>query len=314
MTVPDVPGDGDSVPSSTVRDVVHRSVVSEFTTATDGRPSTVPVTPLYDDSREVVVVSSPPAFAAKAERAAANPTVGLLVDGPDGPLQLTGTATVHDDDLQANARRVRELIDQTPPGEKRDSLQESTQFMQTRLGTLLLDWYALRVVIEVDVEAAMPVESTSGGPVESLPVGPDDEPDSGPFDRTVGTVVDADGRPRTWPLAGARFDDGSLQLRPPADVSPTDGQPACLLGHWFEPGLETLGQRLVRGRLQKREDGVGFRPASSFSLRNETALDFLRFVATGKRRTRQYFRERSERYRVVPSLRSLLSGTGADLD
>lgn len=314
MTVTDASGCGDRVSSSTVREAVHRSLVGEFTTATDRRPSTVPVTPFYDDDREVVVVSSPPAFAAKAERAVANPTVGLLVDGPDGPLQLTGTASVHDDDLQANARRVQELIDRTPSAEKREPLRESTRRLQTRLGTLLLDWYALRVVIEVDVEAATPVRSASDGPVESLPAGPDDEPELGSFDRTVGTVVDADGRPRTWPLAGTRFDDGSLELQPPPDVSPTDRQPACLLGHWFEPGLETLGQRLVRGRLRKRGDRFGFRPASSFSLRNETALDFLRFVATGKRRTRRYFRDRPESYRVVPGLRSLLSGTGADLE
>lgn len=137
-----------------------------------------------------------------------------------------------------------------------------------------------------------------------------DESEAASYDRAVATVVDAGGRPRTWQLDRAAFADGDVWLSPPEAVSVADGQPACVLCHGFTPDLHDVTQRLVRCRIRERSDGVGFDPASSYRLRNETALDLVRFVVDGKRRARRNFRKRGETYRGLPRLGQLLWAGG----
>ena len=111
-----------------VREAVYGSLTAEFATAASGRPATVPLTPFYDRAREVIVVTAAPAFAGKAERAAAEPRVSLLLHGDAGPasdesgsssdrrrseggrLHVTGRATVRDTDLEANSAVVERLL------------------------------------------------------------------------------------------------------------------------------------------------------------------------------------------------------------
>lgn len=289
-----------------VRDAVADSLVAEFATVRDGRPATVPLTPFYDREREVVVVTASPAFAGKAERAAANSKVGLLLCGADGPVHITGTATVRDDDLRANAARVEQLIQAAPPSQKRSAMRESMAFLDTRIGRLLLDWYAMRILIEIEPDSIIETDSPATSGAGAWPVANVDEAEAATYDRSVVTVVTEDGWPRTWALGRSAFVDGTVRLDPPPDVSLVDRRPACVLCHWFSPDLHDLGQRLVRGRLREEVDGFRFDPASSFRLRNETTLDFARFVVDGKRRTRRYFRDREETYWGVPGIRTLL--------
>jgi hypothetical protein len=307
------------VPTNSIRDAVYASLTAEFATVADGRPATVPLTPFFDRERDVVVVTASPAFAGKAARAAAEPHVSLLLHGEDDRLHLTGRATVRDADLAANAARVERLLRDEPPTPKRAAMTAAADRLDTRLGRLLLDWYGLRVLIEVDPHALDPASGTGAGrtvgttdsthgdgeipadattTVPAWPAADVDASEAATYDRAVATVVDEDGWPRSWPLAAPTVRDGRLRLAPPADLSPTAGQPACVLLHWHDDDLSALEQRLVRGRCRAGADGdVRFESASSFHLRNRTALDRLRFVLDGKRRTRAYFADRGESYR-----------------
>ncbi|AKU09550.1 pyridoxamine 5'-phosphate oxidase family protein [Haloferax sp. Atlit-4N] len=289
-----------------IRDAVYDSLTAEFATARDDRPAVVPVTPFFDREREVVVVTAAPAFAGKAERAAANPRVSLLLHEGEGRLHLTGRATVRDDDLEANTAVVERLIRDEPPSPKRKAMVEAADFLGTRLGLLLLDWYGLRILIEIRPTAvdSRPSDGTTTVPTWSAAGVDGGEAET--YDRVVATVTDDAGYPRSWPVSSATVRDGRLRLTPPDDVTPVDGQPACVLVHWHDADLAKLEQRLIRGRCRKDARGLVFDPASSFHLRNRTPRDRLRFIVDGKRRTRAYFDDRGRTYRPVPRLRTLL--------
>jgi len=290
-----------------VREAVYGSLTAEFATATDDRPITVPLTPFYDPTREAVVVTAAPAFAGKAKRAAADPRISLLLhDRGGGRLHLRGRATIRDDELEANAAVVERLLRDEPPSPKRAAMTAAADFLNTRLGLLTLDWYGLRILIEVeptDIECY-----PAGGVGVTVPAWPDADvaaSEAATYDRAVATVV-SDGWPRSWPLSTPTVRDGRLRLSPPDGVFPSDGQPACVLVHWHDGDLSGLEQRVVRGRCRLGGDDTWFEPASSVHLRNRGIRDRLRFVVDGKRRTQAYFADREERYRPWPGLRTLV--------
>jgi hypothetical protein len=294
------------LPAGRIRDAVYSSLTAEFATTSDDRPATVPVTPFYDRERDVVVVTAAPAFAGKAERAAANPRVSLLLHGAEGRLHLTGRATVRDDDLEANAAVVERLVHDEPQSPKRRAMSAAVDFLGTRLGLLLLDWYGLRILVEIRPTELDDYSHGGGSAVPTWRAAGIEPTAAGAYDRMVATVTDDAGYPRSWPISSATVRNGRLRLTPPTDVSIEDGQPACVLVHWHDEDLTSLEQRLVRGRCRTDADGLSFDPASSFHLRNRTPRDRVRFVVDGKRRTRAYFADRGQTYRPWPGLRTLL--------
>lgn len=292
--------------NATARDAVYDSLTAEFATAPGDRPSTVPLTPFYDRERGTVVVTAAPAFAGKAERAVAEPRVSLLLHDGTDRLHLRGRATVRDGDPEANAAVVERLLRDEPPSPKRAAMTAATDFLHTRLGLLLLDWYGLRILIDVEPMAVeRHADRGVGVTVPAWPAAGVDASEATAYDRAVATVVQ-NGWSRSWPLSTPTVRDGRLRLSPPAGVSPTDGQPACVLVHWHDDDLSALEQRVVRGRCRIDDDGVWFDPASSTHLRNRSVRDRLRFVVDGKRRTRAYFAERGATYRPWPGLRTLI--------
>ena len=270
-----------------LRQAVHDSPAAEVATAGGDRPETFPLSPFYDDEKDAVVVTSPPAFSGKVDAVRENPQMSILFYAAEEPFLLRGRGTVHDDDLEANAEYVRELIESEPPSPKKEGFTKTGSVLDSRVGRFLFGWYALRVVVEVDPDAVEPVADASG----QLPPWPVQDIDAGEaasYDRLVLTTVDDSGWPRSRPVADAAVEGGTVRLDVGGSV--TDGQPGCLLAHWHTPDLEKLGQRLFRGRCRQHDGRVAFEPASSFSMRNETWLDRLKFVVEGKRRTRAYFR------------------------
>jgi hypothetical protein len=281
----------------TIRDAVYASLTADFATARAKRPATVPVTPMYDRERDLVVVSASPAFAEKAQRAADNPNVSLLLHTAEGRLHVTGRATVDDDDLEANAAVVEQLLHDEPETPKRAAMTEAAAFLETRLGRWLLDWYGLRILVEIAPETV--AHGDGGGQELTLPPWPEADVSASEaerYDQAVATIVDDTDTPRTWPLDELRLAEGRLALDPPEHSALADGQPACVLVHWHTDDLSGLEQRLVRGRCRTDSGQWTFEPASSTHLRNRTGLDFLRFVVTGKRRTRSYYAERGVSY------------------
>jgi hypothetical protein len=281
---------GDPPDPDRLRRAVHGSAAAEVATATDGRPQTFPLCPFYDPDRETVVVTSPPAFAGKVDAVSEHPQLSLLFYQADEPFVLRGRGTVRDDDLEANAAYVGELVQTEPDSPKTEGFSETAATLESRLGRFLLGWYALRIVVEIEPVAVEPVEPTVGS-LPSWPARGVDADEAAGYDRLAFTVVDGAGWPMTRSVADVEVDGDRARLDVPTTVAA--GQPACLLCHWHTPGLDELGQRLFRGRCRPAGDDVAFEPASSFRLRNESLLDRLRFIVDGKRRTRRYFQRRS---------------------
>ena len=302
---------------SRLRRGVHRTLAAEFASVRDGKPATFPMTPFYDEERDRLVVSTAPAFAGKVENVRADPKVSLLFSDADGSLLVTGEASIRDDDLEANAEYVRRLIEGEPDTPKRAAMTKSVSFLGTRLGRWLLGWYGLRIVIEIEptsierVAGDAALRSFSAWDAAGI-----DRTEAEAYDRAVFTSVGADGYPRSWPATDLSVRDGALVVDWPEGESAVDGferestvegsgrapvadgEYGCLLFHWHADDLNDLGQRLVRGRYRVGDDGATFVAGSSSALRNDTALDFLRFVYDGKRRTRAYFAERGRSRRT----------------
>jgi hypothetical protein len=275
-----------------VRAAVHDSPAAEVATADGRRPRTYPLSPFYDEAAERVIVTSPPAYAGKVDTVRENPRLSLLFYDAGEPFVLYGRGTVRDDDLEANADYVQELIRSEPPSPKREGFTRTEGWLDSRIGRFLFGWYALRLVVEVEPVRVEPLAGTGTSRLPPWPAEGVDAEEADSYDRLTLTVVDADGWPVTRPVGGVTVDGEAAMLDVSVDVA--DGQPACLLCHWHTPDLSKLGQRLFRGRVSDSGDRIRFEPGSSTVMRNATTLDRLRFIWEGKRRTRRYFAERSE--------------------
>ncbi|WP_276257360.1 pyridoxamine 5'-phosphate oxidase family protein [Haloglomus litoreum] len=287
--------DGARLDLDHVRQAVHDSPAAEVATAAGDRPRTYPLSPFYDEEREAVVVTSPPAYAGKVDTVRENPKLSLLFYDADEPFVLYGRGTVRDDDLEANAEYVQDLIRSEPPSEKREGFTKTSSVLDSRIGRFLFGWYALRLVVEVEPVRVEPLGDARPGSLPPWPEQGIDTTEAESYDRLALTVVDEDGWPTTRTVRGVeRQGADTLALETPLPV--TDGQSACLLCHWHTPDLSKLGQRLFRGRVSTTDgaDRVRFEPGSSTSMRNATLLDRLKFIWTGKRRTRAYFRRQEE--------------------
>jgi hypothetical protein len=231
-------------------------------------------------------------------------------------VHLTGRATVEDDDLEANAAVVEQLLRDEPETPKRAAMLEAIEFMQSRLGLLLLDWYGLRILVEIEPEKVVryPIDTkrsddTPASEEISVPAWPEADvsaSEAAIYDQAIATVVDDTETPQSWPLQKLALREDRLALDPPERLEPEDGQPACVLLHWHSEDLSKLEQRLVRGRCHRTAEGLVFEPASSMHLRNRTPLDRLRFIIDGKRRTWAYYSARGDSYWFLPDFGTLL--------
>lgn len=274
-----------------LRQAVYDSPAAEVATARGDRPQTFPLSPFYDEDREAVIVTSPPAYAGKVDTVREDPRLSLLFYAADEPFLLHGRGTVRDDDLEANAEYVRELIRSEPPSPKREGFTRTTAWLDSRVARLLFGWYALRLVVEVEPVRIEPVGSAAVAELPPWPGQGVDTEEAASYDRLSLTTVDGDGWPVTRTVTDVAVEGDRARLE--VDLPVADGQPACLLCHWHTPDLSKLGQRLFRGRVERAGDRVVFDPGSSMRMRNATTLDRLKFIWEGKRRTRNYFQKRN---------------------
>lgn len=279
-----------SVDHGRLRELIQRSLSAEFTSIRDGKPVTYPLSPFYDDETRRVVVSSPPAFAGKVENVRRDPRVALLLHDEDGEYLVTGDGHLREGDPVTNAEYVRSLITSEPTSAKRNVYASSANFIDSWIGRRVMGWYGLRIVVEIDPKSMSRVGDPSS--IDALPawaaVGMS-EPEASSYERAVLSTVGDDGYPSMQPIAalGIREDAAVLESAPVVPVGA--GQPACLLLHWHDDRVAYLGQRVVRCRFRTDEESSLLVPGSSFELTVDGALDRLRFIIDGKRRTKAYF-------------------------
>lgn len=274
-----------------VQSLSYDTLTAEFSAHSDGRPVTYPLTPFYDRDRDSLFVTSAPAFAGKVEKARDNPEVSLLYGYEGDPVLVRGEAEIHDDDLRHNAKYVRRLVRSEPQSHKRRLFVKTERRLANPVGSLFLDWYGLRILVEIrptDVER-LPRAGTSS--FRDWPEADLSAEEARKHERAVFTAVDDSG-PRSLPVTGFDVTGGDAELELAADVEVDEGQPCCLLMHWHGDDLKNLGQRLVRGRAREVDgDVVHLEAGSTTEMSNEGLLDYARFVWEGKRKTREYFGE-----------------------
>jgi len=100
-----------------------------------------------------------------------------------------------------------------------------------------------RIREAVHESAAAGVATASGNRLPAWPARNVDAAEAGSYERLAFTVVDRDGWPTTRTVTRVDLDGEAALLDVPLAVS--DGQPGCLLCHWYTPGVEKLGRRLV---------------------------------------------------------------------
>lgn len=279
-----------SVDHERLRELIQRSLSAEFTSIRDGKPATYPLTPFYDDETQRVVVSSPPAFAGKVENVRRDRRVALLLHDGDGEYLVTGDGHLREGDPETNAEYVRSLITGEPKTPKRRVYEASVDFIKSWIGRRVMGWYGLRIVVEIDPTSMRRVAGPS--PIDELPawgaVGMG-EPEASSYERAILSTVGDDGYPAMQPIPALRTRDEAAVLESEPSVPVEADQPACLLLHWHDDRVASLGQRVVRCRFRTDEGSTLLVPGSSFELTVDGPLDRLRFVIDGKRRTRAYF-------------------------
>lgn len=264
-----------------VESALGRSSTCELAMGPPERPVVTPVTPLFDPERGTIVVTSPPAYAEKVTAMRTHPQVALRLYQAKEPIEVHGRASVREDDPFDGAAELRSLIFDGPDTPKRRVMESMQEALETGAAHYLMDWYRLRIVVDIEPDAVRDLDDVKMASVSPWPSVGIDEREGASYERVLlGTVED--GQPTTRAVTDLVIDGGDALLTCAGE--PPVGQPACLLCHWHTFDLDDLEQRVIRGRLL--QDGR-FRPASSFHLRNETTFDALRFVLGGKRRTRK---------------------------
>lgn len=270
-------------------ELIHGSMSGEFATAKQGKPMTFPLTPFFDPDRGTIVVTSPVAFAGKAAAIESEPRVSILLHDDSGEYLVNGIATVSND-IQRNAAYVRALNELEPDTPKRRANEEKYEFIDTRVGNAIVGWLGERIVIEIEPKSMIRIGDHA--PTEALSAWPDVEMDAAEassYERALVTVVDDDGYPTIRRISNVEITDSGAVFD--TDLPVEENQPACVLFHWHDEASIYLRQRVIRGRFRKQNGAMLFVPASTFTLRNASLVDTVRFIIDGKRLTRAYHRE-----------------------
>lgn len=283
-------GTEEQIDHDRLKDLIYNSLSAEFASVRDGKPAVYPVTPYYDHEKEVIAVTSPPAYAGKIENIKHNSRVALLLHDDEGEYLVIGDGQIRDVDLEANAEK--DLIRNEPETPKRAAAEDGAKMMESRLGRLFFGWYTLRLVVDITPKSMVrlgdrtAIEEISAWEAADMDAG---EADS--YERALLSIVGEDGYPHVEPLTSLTVDGDGARLDSELAESVEDERFACLLLHFQSENGDRFRQRVIRGRIHSRDGSSIFVPGSSHTLKMDGALDFFRFMLDGRRRTKAYFRK-----------------------
>ena len=137
-------------------DVFYTYLTSELIYISDDYPLATPVTTFYDEDEESIIVTTSIAFYNKIKCIKSNPNVAILYsrsgynDIDDEPIVLVqGRAIVHDKDFNKNRDYLANLLPKQRESWKKTVYIKMARELSTFLGRILMDWYMIRVIIEV---------------------------------------------------------------------------------------------------------------------------------------------------------------------
>ena len=294
----------------------------------DGRPITYPMTP-YLGEGGTIDVSTGLAYPAKAERARANPKVGVLFSDPTGAgiddpptVLVQGVAAVRDKDLQANTDRYVER--------SLAKLNDAWKGVPWPLARRQR-WYWVRIWIEIT-----PVRALVWGPGEAepreyrfetraLPASDPKPPGKRPppwaktpadwrqrIDDVLGmpppvlSVVDAGGYPFLVRVKSARptRDGFALDIgMPPPEATSDRGS---LLFHDHPENFIRQDNAVFVGSVERSGHEIVFRverALASFTLRGSNLVRNLSFIRQGMKIMPSLKREADRRGQPIPKVR-----------
>jgi hypothetical protein len=307
------------------RSAFARFVTCEFTTVDAAKqPITWPVTPYYDEGGPTIDVTTGLGYPKKADDARAHPAVSLLFSDPTGSglesgirVLVQGTATIDDEDLEANAERYRRESGVKLPATKKMHPPKPLRG--------LFNWYYARLYIKVRPERVFVwpggelgkeptvhdahLEEVRSGHAEE-PVEPHGPPAGGSpaWDERMEFLDEHE----TGVLSWLGPDGFPISIRVPYAADPSDreirieGAPAglpvlegraCLTVHRHAPDFTWQRNMQVRGDLVRSPEGLRLVPrriVGGFELPKGLGR-FRDFVRKGPRFYRTYRRRLKQR-------------------
>jgi hypothetical protein len=308
-----------------VRSAFARFVTCEFTTVDAAKqPITWPVTPYYDEGGPTIDVTTGLGYPKKADDARAHPAVSLLFSDPTGSglesgirVLVQGTATIDDEDLEANAERYRRESGVKLPATKKMHPPKPLRG--------LFNWYYARLYIKVRPERVFVwpggelgkeptvhdahLEEVRSGHAEE-PVEPHGPPAGGSpaWDERMEFLDEHETGVLSWlgpdgfPISirvpyGADPSDREIRIEgAPAGLPVLEGR-ACLTVHRHAPDFTWQRNMQVRGDLVRSPEGLRLVPrriVGGFELPKGLGR-FRDFVRKGPRFYRTYRRRLKQR-------------------
>jgi hypothetical protein len=308
-----------------VRDAFERFVTCELTTVDAAKqPITWPVTPYYEQGGPTIDVTTGLGYPKKADDARAHPSVSLLFSDPTGSgvesgikVLVQGTATIDDENLQANADRYVRESGEKLPATKRMQPPKPLRGM--------FNWYYARLYIKVRPERVFvwpkghlaQEPSLHDAHLEEVRSGHSEEPPeqqgtlaggSPAWDERMGFLGEHETGVLSWlgpdgfPIAVRvpyTSDPSSREIRidaEPAGIPVLEGR-ACLTVHRHAPDFTWQRNMQVRGDLFRSPEGLRLVPrriVGGFELPKGLGR-FRDFVRKGPRFYRTYRRRLRER-------------------
>jgi Pyridoxamine 5'-phosphate oxidase len=309
-----------------VRDAFDRFITCEFTTIDASKqPITWPVTPYYEQGGPTIDVTTGLGYPKKADDARAHPSVALLFSDPTGSgveqpitVLVQGTATVDDEDLEANAERyIRESGEKLPATKKMSppkpirplfNFYYARMYIKVRPERVFV-WPAGDLSQEPEVHGAHLEEVRSGHTEEPPEQHGDPARGSPSWDQRMDFLREHESGVLSWlgpdgfPISVRvphRADPGRREIRierEPAALPILEGR-ACLTVHRHSPDFTWQQNMQVRGNLGRDENGLRLVPrkiVGGFELPPGRFSRFRDFIRKGPGFHRTYRRRMKER-------------------
>jgi len=138
-----------------IEEVFERYLTAEFTYLDGEMPRTIAVLPYYDAKKKKILITTSPAFYKKVGCVKRNPKVCVLFSnsrysgiGGNAVVLVQGIAKVNEN-IEENLHYLMNLMINYRDCWKKRVLEKMAEELMSPIVKWLMDWYVLRIVIEV---------------------------------------------------------------------------------------------------------------------------------------------------------------------
>ena len=282
-----------------VADVFYSYLTTELIYFDGKYAVATPVATFFDAERNSIFFSTSVAFYTKVKCIKKHPTISLLYWrgeysglSDDAVVLVQGRADISED-FEKNNAFLSDLIQKQKDTWKKEVYIKMGKELDTFMGRLLMDWYTLRMLIEVIPENILAWKNGEVALESANPIGPI---------YSGGEAVLAfmgETYPIGFPVKYKRINgtNGKFLIEKPKAIKVGDN--ACLLIHSHNEYVKNISLSRFKGKAIDLGEKLEFTPVAEFSFRQGGILNSLRFILDGKRRAKKFLKEyRRSFYRV----------------